>query len=173
MLYTDQFIRLSAEDFSHMTSRTIIFLEKVVSGDFICGDGIFLSFQITVEAWIRSQQCLFELLNSICDILFAQSVGIYFVECYYEILVFCQFADDLIEWLASHFYRIQWRAGSLFCQSSGTSVPELNKVIGSIVYGRGIDTAQLTAYSFRILLVVNATGIQAMTAGTWNGVVCR
>ena len=54
----------------------------------------------------------------------------------------------------------------MFCQSSGTSVPELNKVIGSIVYGRGIDTAQLTAYSFRILLVVNATGIQAMTAGT-------
>ena len=50
MLYTDQFIRLSSEDFSHMTSRTIIFLEKVVSGDFICGDGIFLSFQITVEA---------------------------------------------------------------------------------------------------------------------------
>ena len=125
-----------------MAGCTSIFNECLVSFDFILIECVPVSLDIEVETAIRGYQCFLILGNSLGNTALGKAFSREkLFEFLHESSIFAKSCNDVIPSLVAHLNRVYRRAGSLFLQISGTSVPELLDIEYCIINRRSINSS--------------------------------
>ena len=156
-----------------MARCAIVLLEEFIAAQLLLGQSRVVALQPLIESRVGRYQRTLELLDRVGDVGLVQTIGIDSLECSREGAILFELCHDLVERGRCHLNGIERRTCGLLCQRAGTTVPELNEVIDSIVGRRSIDATQLTLNAFRVLFIVDTCGIQTMARCARNGVVDR
>ena len=150
-----------------------VVLEEGIAFLLLSRHGFVLALQIAVEGRIGSEERLFVFSDGIGDSGFVQSLGINLAERLLEGSVGREACGNFVEGSRTHLYGIEGRASSLGSERLGTAVPELYEIEDGIIGRRCVDATLLSADALGILLVVNASRLDAVARGAGDSAIAR